>query len=214
MMSKFASSGGLALLLAAGAVQLAAQGPSPPPRETGAPSACADLTRLSLPNGTTITAASLVSGGTLAVSPTSTLSNLPTFCRVQGVSKPSPDSNIQFEVWLPQPAAWNSKFLSSGEGGFAGTLNYSRNGLDGGLDELVRRGYATASTDTGHVASDTWWAIGHPEKVPDYLVRSRRIVTVAQEGVIQAFYGRPQRYPYFSSCSNGGRQGLLEAQRY
>jgi feruloyl esterase len=214
MMSKFASSGGLALLLAAGAVQLAAQGPSPRPRETGAPSACADLTRLSLPNGTTITAASLVSGGTLAVSPTSTLSNLPTFCRVQGVSKPSPDSNIQFEVWLPQPAAWNSKFLSSGEGGFAGTLNYSRNGLDGGLDELVRRGYATASTDTGHTASDTWWAIGHPERAADYLYRSKHVVTVAAKDVIAAFYGRPATHSYFSSCSNGGRQGLLEAQRY
>jgi len=214
MMSKFASSGGLALLLAAGAVQLAAQGPSPRPSETGAPSACADLTRLSLPNGTTITAASLVSGGTLAVSPTSTLSNLPTFCRVQGVSKPSPDSNIQFEVWLPQPAAWNSKFLSSGEGGFAGTLNYSRNGLDGGLDELVRRGYATASTDTGHTASDTWWAIGHPERAADYLYRSKHVVTVAAKDVIAAFYGRPATHSYFSSCSNGGRQGLLEAQRY
>jgi tannase/feruloyl esterase len=214
MMSKFAWSCGLALLLAAGAAHLAAQGPSPRPREAGAPLACADLTRLSLLNGTTITAATLVTDGTLAVSPTSTLSNLPAFCRVQGVSRPSTDSNIQFEVWLPQPGNWNSKFLSSGEGGFAGTLNYTRNGLDGGLDELVRRGYATASTDTGHVASDTWWAIGHPERAADYLYRAKHVVTVAAKEVIAAFYGRPASHAYFSSCSNGGRQGLLEAQRY
>jgi feruloyl esterase len=143
-----------------------------------------------------------------------TLTNLPAFCRVQGVSKPSADSNIVFEVWLPEPANWNGKFLSSGEGGFAGTLNYTRNGLDGGLDELVRRGYATASTDTGHVASDTWWAIGHPERAIDYLYRSKHVVTVASKMVIAAFYGRQPSHSYFSSCSNGGRQGLLEAQRY
>ena len=212
-MSKFASSCSLAFVLAAGAVHMSAQGPSRP-RDASGPSACADLTRLSLPNGTTVTAATLVSSGTLTVSPTSTLTNLPVFCRVQGVSKPSADSNIQFEVWLPQPANWNSKFLSSGEGGFAGTLNYSRNGLDGGLDELVRRGYATASTDTGHVASDTWWAIGHPERAADYLYRSKHVVTVAAKEVIAAFYGRSATRSYFSSCSNGGRQGLLEAQRY
>ena len=84
-----------------------------------------------------------------------TLTNLPVFCRVVAVSRPSSDSNINFEVWLPQNT-WNGKFLSSGEGGFAGALNYTRLGLDGGLDELLQRGYATASTDTGHVSTDTY----------------------------------------------------------
>jgi len=214
MMSKNASCSLVALLLAAGGMHLSAQGPSPRARDSAAPMDCADLTKLTLENSTTITAATLVTSGTLAVSPTTTLTNLPTFCRVQGVSKPSADSNIVFEVWLPQPANWNAKFLSSGEGGFAGTLNYTRNGLDGGLDELVRRGYATASTDTGHVASDTWWAVGHPERAVDYLYRAKHVVTVAAKGVIAAFYGRSPTHSYFSSCSNGGRQGLIEAQRY
>jgi feruloyl esterase len=109
---------------------------------------------------------------------------------------------------------WNRKFLSSGEGGYAGALNYTRLGLDGGLDELLRRGYATASTDTGHVASDMWWAIGHPQRAIDYLYRSKHLVTVAAKGLIRAFYGRPPSHSYFNSCSNGGRQGLLEVQRY
>ncbi len=161
-----------------------------------------------------ITSATLVTSGTLVVSPTVTLTNLPPFCRVEGVSKPSPDSNIVFEVWLPQPANWNTRFLSSGEGGFAGSLNYTRNGSDGSLDELLRRGYATASTDTGHTTADPWWAVGHPEKATDYLYRAKHVVTLAAKAIISAFYGQPPSHSYFSSCSNGGRQGLLEAQRY
>jgi hypothetical protein len=104
--------------------------------------------------------------------------------------------------------------LSSGEGGYAGALNYTRRGLDGGLDEIVRRGYATASTDTGHVSSDQWWAVGHPERAIDYLFRAKHLVTVAAKGLIKAYYGKPARYSYLNSCSNGGRQALKEAQRY
>jgi Tannase and feruloyl esterase len=209
------ASRGLIVVVLAGAIRTEAQGPSAGLRAAAAASlSCGDLAGLHLDAATSITSATLVTTGTAAVSPTVTLANLPAFCRVAGVSKPSSDSSIEFEVWLPQPADWNTKFLSSGEGGFAGSLNYSRNGLDGGLDELVRRGYAAASTDTGHKASDTWWAVGHPERATDYLYRAKHAVTVAAKGIIAAFYGRPPSHSYFSSCSNGGRQGLLEAQRY
>jgi feruloyl esterase len=133
---------------------------------------------------------------------------------VVGVSRPSSDSNINFEVWLPQ-AIWNGKFLSTGEGGFAGVPNYSRgNGLEGGLDALVRRGYATASTDTGHSNTDPFWAVGHPQKAIDYLYRAKHLVTIAAKGLVAAYYGQAPNRSYFSSCSNGGRQGLMEAQRY
>ena len=209
------TSRGLVVVLVAGVVGTHAQAP---PQRAGAathtPTGCADLTGLTFDRTTSVTSATLVTSGTLVASTTVTLTNLPPFCRVQGVSKPSSDSDIAFEVWLPQPANWNTRYLSSGEGGFAGTLNYTRNGLDGGMDELLRRGYATASTDTGHRASDMWWAVGHPEKAIDYLYRAKHVVTVAAKGVIDAFYGRPPSFSYFSSCSNGGRQGLLEAQRY
>lgn len=182
------------------------------PKATGGKTACAGLTRLTFEGNTTITAATSVTDGKLTVSETQTLTNLPAFCRVVGVSKPSADSNINFEVWLP--ANWNGKFLSSGEGGFVGQLNYTRNGLDGGLDELIRRGYATASTDTGHKASDVNWAIGHPERAIDYTHRAKHLVTVAAKGLVAAHYGRPATRSYYNSCSNGGRQALMEAQRY
>jgi len=175
--------------------------------------ACEDLTSLTFEGNTSVTAATTVTSGTLVTPANQTLTNLPAFCRVQAVSKPSSDSNIYFEVWLPV-SIWNGKFLSSGEGGYAGVPNYTRLGLDGGLDELVRRGYATASTDTGHLASDTWWAVGHPQKAIDYLYRAKHLVTVAAKGLIRAYYGRPASRSYFNSCSNGGRQALMEIQRY
>lgn len=187
------------------------------PPSTTAPSArpieCAALSGLSL-EGTTITSATSVTSGALEISSTTTVTNLPPFCRVQAVSRPSTDSNIIFEVWLPERGNWNGRFLSTGEGGFAGTLQWTRNGLDGAMDENVRRGYATASTDTGHRNTEDWWAVGHPEKAADYLYRAKHVTTVAAKAIIAAFYGRPPSYSYFNSCSNGGRQGLIEAQRY
>ena len=185
--------------------------------QTPAAVQCAALSKLTFEGNTSITSATLVTSGTTVVSSdtaNTTLTNLPPFCRVQGVSKPSAESNILFEVWLPQPENWNSKFLSSGEGGYVGTINYTRNGLDGGLDTFLRRGYATAGTDTGHRSSDEWWAVGKPERAIDYLYRAKHLVTVASKGLIAAYYGKPASRSYFNSCSNGGRQGLLEAQRY
>lgn len=173
---------------------------------------CSELTQLTFEGNTTVTAASMVTSGSLVTPDNIALSDLPEFCRVQGVSRPTAESSIYYEVWLPTD--WNRRFLSSGEGGFAGRLNYTRRGLDGGLDEIVRRGYATASTDTGHEASDPWWAVGHPERAADYLYRSKHLVTVAAKGLIEAYYGEPAKYSYFNSCSNGGRQALVEAQRY
>jgi len=198
--------GSLALLLGAATANANEE-------QEGHRTSCARLTRLRFEGNTTVTAATEVTSGTLTTPAGQVLTNLPDFCRVQGLSRPTRDSNIYFEVWLPT-RTWNRKFLSSGEGGYAGTPNYTRLGLDGGLDELLRRGYATASTDTGHMASDMWWAIGHPQRAIDYLYRSKHLVTVAAKGLIRAFYGRPPSHSYFNSCSNGGRQGLLEVQRY
>jgi hypothetical protein len=183
------------------------------PAVPGPIGSCADLAALTFEGQTTITSAAAVTDGTLTTAADQTITNLPAFCRVIGVSRPTAGSSITFEVWLPA-TGWNGKFLSSGEGGFAGVLNYTRNGLDGGLDEILRRGYATASTDTGHLSSDQFWAIGHPERVADYAYRSKHLVTVAAKGLIAAFYGRAPDRSYFNSCSNGGRQGLIELQRY
>ena len=188
-------------------------GPKPAAAATSPGVPCRDLARLTFEGGTSVTAAVTVSGGMLTTPANQILNHLPEFCRVIGVSTPTGDSRITFEVWLPV-TGWNGKFLSAGEGGFAGVLSYTRGGLDGGLDELLRRGYVTASTDTGHVSADQFWAVGHPERVVDYAYRAKHLVTVAAKGLIAAFYGKAPDFSYFNSCSNGGRQGLIEMQRY
>lgn len=211
MVRKWASYVAAAAILAGTLVS--AQSRERPATATDSGAACAALKGRTFGDATVVDSTP-VPAGALTLSDTVTIPNLPSFCRVQAVSKPSTDSNIRFEVWLPDRATWNRKFLSTGEGGFAGQLNYQRNGLDAAMDENLRRGYATASTDTGHVSSDQWWAIGHPERVTDYLYRAKHVTTVAAKAIIAAHYGQAPTRSYFNSCSNGGRQGLIEAQRY
>jgi feruloyl esterase len=198
--------GGAILNFGAGATQVAAAGVSPVRQ-------CPDLAKLTFEGNTSIAKAELVSDGSFTTPTGQKISDLPEFCRVVGVSKPTADSNINFEVWLPTKT-WNGKFLSVGEGGFAGTINYTRLGLDGFLDENVKRGYVTASTDTGHLASDEFWALGHRERLIDFGYRAKHLVTVAAKGLIAALYGKGPDFSYHNSCSTGGRQGLMEMQRY
>lgn len=168
---------------------------------------CEGLADLKLPN-TTITAAQSVAAGAFTLAGTTALyKELPAFCRVTGVIKPTSDSEIKFEVWMPN-AGWNGKFHGIGNGGFAGSLSYS------GLAGALARGYASATTDTGHSGGDASWALGHPEKIIDYGHRAIHEMTEKAKLIINAFYGDNPKYSYFSSCSNGGRQALMEAQRY
>jgi feruloyl esterase len=175
---------------------------------------CAALTGAKLADGTSVIKATAVPAGALKLSDLVTVPNLPAFCRVEGISKPTADSNIRFEVWLPSAAAWNQRFLSAGEGGFAGQILYSVAGLDGAMDGDLRRGYATASTDTGHPATDIHFAVGHLERGIDYLVRAKHVTTLAAKAIIAKYYGRPLVGSYYNSCSNGGREGLIEAEVY
>ena len=133
----------------------------------------------------------------------------PEFCRVQGVLTPSADSHIEFEVWLPV-SGWNGKYLGVGNGGFAGSIGYTA------LAEAVANGYAASSTDTGHKggATDGVWALGHHEKMVDYGNRAIHVTAEKTKEIVAAFYGGAPKHSYFASCSNGGRQALLEAQRY
>lgn len=138
-----------------------------------------------------------------------TIDDLPPFCRVAGTLKPTPDSRIRFEVWLPS-RGWNGRLLGVGNGGFAGSINY------GQMAASLRLGYATFSTDTGHQAGaeDASWAYRHPEKIKDYGYRALHLTTIAAKQSVAAFYGKPQQHAYFDSCSNGGREALMEAQRF
>jgi len=173
---------------------------------------CEKLADLKIAN-TTITAARSVAAGafTPLTGSATPYKTLPAFCRVTGVIKPTPDSDIKFEVWMPS-SGWNGKFQGIGNGGFAGSISYG--GPAGGLGAAVARGYAAASTDTGHTGGDASWALGHPEKIADYGHRAVHEMTEKAKSIVVAFYGNGPKRSYFSSCSNGGRQALMEAQRY
>ena len=169
---------------------------------------CEGMAKLALP-ATTITTARVAPAGSFTPPAGARLNDLPAFCRVAGAIKPSNDSDIEFEVWMPA-AGWNGKFQGIGNGGFAGAICFP------GLADAVKRGYAAASTDTGHRAggTDAGWALGHPEKVVDFGHRAIHEMTLKGKAIVQSFYGSGPKRSYFSSCSNGGRQALMEAQRY
>jgi hypothetical protein len=132
------------------------------------------------------------------------------FCRVQGSIKPSPDSDIAFEVWLPPEAAWNGKYEGVGNGGFAGYVLY------GAMDRALEGGYAVSVTNTGHYGGDleAGWALGHPEKITDFGWRAIHETASASKAIIEAYYAKPPAHSYFAGCSDGGREALMEAQRF
>jgi feruloyl esterase len=170
-----------------------------------AASTCEDLTALAIKN-VTITSARLFAAGT--VRPASGAPReVPASCRVAATLKPTSDSDIKMEIWMPVER-WNSKFQANGNGGWSGFINPAA------LASGVQRGYAAAMTDTGHEGSSASFALGHPEKLIDFGYRSAHEVAVTAKAVIAAFYGRPPKLSYWVGCSAGGRQALMEAQRY
>lgn len=158
---------------------------------------------------TRITIAQVVQAGDFTPPESKAISVKAPFCRVAAVSSPTPDSEINFEVWLPVDG-WNGKFQGFGNGGFAGQIEYS------GLADAIAHGYAAASTDTGHHAegTDASWALGHPEKIVDFGYRAIHLTNVNAKALVKAFYGSGPKRAYFGACSNGGRQALMEAERY
>jgi Tannase and feruloyl esterase len=181
--------------------------------DSGAPKNCADLKQMTLPNAT-ITLAEGVAAGTFSPPDLKAGEKVPhlykvapAFCRVVVTLKPTADSDIKVEVWLPE-RGWNGKFRGQGNGGFAGYIAYA------GLAASVSQGYAAASTDTGHSTQGADWALGHPEKIVDYGYRGIHEMTVDAKTIVKKFYGDDAKRSYFASCSNGGRQALMEAQRF
>ena len=133
--------------------------------------------------------------------------SLSEFCRVSATLRPTSDSDIKIEVWLPTNG-WNGKFQAVGNGGWAGVISYAA------MADAVRAGYASASTDTGHVGGRGTFALGHPEKLIDFAWRSEHEMTVTAKAVVRAFYGSAPTRSYWNGCSTGGRQGLKEAQMF
>jgi feruloyl esterase len=132
------------------------------------------------------------------------------FCRARGFIKPTPDSDIRFEVWLPPAKEWNGKYEGVGNGGNAGSPIYAS------MNYALTGHYAVSGQDTGHIGSmaDSAFAIGHPEKVVDFGWRSLHETALASKAIIKSYYNNAPRYSYYSGCSTGGRQGLALAQRF
>ena len=134
---------------------------------------------------------------------------LPTFCRVVVEAHPTSDSNIKVEVWMPA-SGWTGRLQGLGNGGFAGLIDYHQMGA------AMQLGSVATTTDAGHTgdSTDATWALGHPEKIVDFGHRGIHEMTRVAKIVSRALYGADARHSYFSGCSDGGREALMEAQKY
>jgi feruloyl esterase len=133
---------------------------------------------------------------------------VPEFCRIKATARPVPDSEINFELWIPPSEKWNGKLQGIGNAAWWGGLMYAD------MARALRQGYATAGNDTGHSGDDLRFGLGHPEKVIDYAYRAVHVMTETAKLLIRIQTGRFAEHSYFVGCSTGGHQGLSEAQRY
>lgn len=174
---------------------------------SGTQPACERLMTVRLP-GITITSAASVPAGSFTL-PTGAANapsvEVPAFCRVAAVA----GAEVKFELWMPMQ--WNSKLLSVGNGGLAGTISYAP------MVKPLQAGYATSSTDTGHTGAgndDGSWALNHYERIVNFADRGVHLMAEADKIILAAFYGASPSHAYFNGCSQGGHEALIEAQRY
>jgi feruloyl esterase len=136
--------------------------------------------------------------------------NTPQPCRVSGVLSPE----VAFEVTLPTP--WNGRLYMIGNGGHAGDA-LDNPGRVAQVRQGLEQGFAVAQTNTGHYSSKepgASFVLSNPQKAVDYAHRAVHVTAVTAKELANRYYSRPVDKAYWNSCSNGGRQGLLEAQRY
>ena len=185
---------------------------------------CADLTGLRLP-GVEITKAELVAAGTTVPPPypgAASIGPLPAHCRVDGVinrRKGVDDEQfgIGFAVALPDRAAWNGDFMMQGGGGGNGVVAYPAGAGYAGDTPALNRGFAVASTDTGHKAKTGAFDFSFMRDQQAYLdfafLANAEVAGVAKQ-IIARYYSKPAAYSYFVGCSTGGREGMILSQRY
>jgi feruloyl esterase len=169
--------------------------------------ACTNLAALTIPS-VTIRSSTAVAAGPFTPPGATTAMTLPAFCRVEATARPTSDSDIRFEVWIPPADAWNGKLEGVGNGGYSGAIGYPA------MATGLRHGYAVVSTDTGHAGDDMKFGQGHPEKVIDWAYRSIHVMTETAKLIVRDAQGRFAEHAYFVGCSSGGHQALTEAQRY
>ncbi len=162
---------------------------------------CESLTSVSLANTTIVSAVSDAGDG-----------RTPPSCRVTATVT-HPPAGDAVKIWVGLPTKdWNGRFRGTGGGGFSG-------GNERGIGRPLALGFATAATDTGHEGNSADFALGPDGRLNWMLIRDNAYLgihemTVVAKALTAEYYGTPARYSYFSDCSTGGRQGLMEAQRY
>lgn len=178
------------------------------------PRACESLTGVTIAQMTIASAQTVAAGAFTPPSPPTpgpgapiSYASLPAFCRVAVTSRPSLDSDIRIEVWLPV-SGWNGKLQAVGNGAFGGTISYPA------LRTALASNYVAVSTDTGHTGPGAAFAVGHPEKLIDFAYRAVHDMAVAAKALSTAFYGAAPKFAYWNGCSTGGRQGLTALQRF
>ena len=170
---------------------------------------CESLVGVSLPNNTAITTAQSLPGGNLtltAVGRTFNLTGMPPFCRVNGVTKPGPNSNVNWEVWMPA-GGWNGRFEQIGGGGIDGSISLTAMG------SLLTLNFAVAATDGGSTGQFADF-VNNIDRQLDFAYRAFPATHDNAIPLIQAYYGSGPNKSYFVGCSEGGREALLMAQRY
>jgi feruloyl esterase len=193
-----------------GAALLSAEAPSSPNNVDL--QRCKALGRMAIPDGQ-ISQTQFESSGDYRLSPGAVI-HLPSYCAVQGVAKPSPDSFIRFALWLPVSDHWNGKLEAVGNGGYSGEISYAA------MARALEHGYAALSGDTGHttppgqVPESLAFGLGHFERIRDWGDRSIHAITMAAKPIVREFENSALKHSFFVGCSTGGHQALAEAERY
>jgi feruloyl esterase len=172
---------------------------------------CASLDGMALAGNGKVTLTQSIPAGPYTAPDGSTYPNLPAFCRVVAVLKPTANSDINVEVWLPDTPGWNGRLVGTGNGGYAGAIVYSE------LGNTLALGFAVANTDMGSspaTALNGKPLTGHLSKQIDFGYRSTHDMTVAAKEIVLAFYGTNAAFSYFTGCSTGGGQALHEAEQF
>jgi feruloyl esterase len=144
----------------------------------------------------------------ISVEVVTSTNGLPEQCVVDGYVAP----NVGFRLRLPGKSNWNGKFAQMAPGGYGGELGR----MAEWCDDALTRGYACITQDTGHTGAtyDATWAYNNLQAEFDYGVRAAHVATLAGKAITEHFYGIAPQYSYFMGCSGGGKQALVQAQRF
>ena len=177
-------------------------------------SKCADLTKFKSPSVTMV----ITKAETIPASAAGTSGSVPAYCKADGMINERTGAGgktfgIGFAVALPDN--WNNRFLFQGGGGYNGSVRPPLGGAAAGDNPGLTRGFAVASTDSGHTGAtfDTSYNVDQQASLDFAQVAVGRVAEIAKQMVTQ-YYGQPARYSYFVGCSTGGREGMLMTQRY